>query len=94
MTGELGRDRARLDDDHADVGLKLLAQRLRPAVEAPLGRVVGGAARPGEAAGDRGDVDEIAAAVTELVEEDLGGGHRPEQVDLDLPALLCALIGT
>ena len=33
------------------------------------------------------------AAVAELVEEDLGGGHRAEQVDLDHLVLLGALVG-
>src|SRR5204863_9062954 len=40
VVGQLGRHGAGLDDRHADVGLKLLAQRLRPAVDAPLGRRV------------------------------------------------------
>ena len=93
MVDELGRHGAGLDDDHADVGLKLLAQRLRPAVHAPLGGGVGGVAGAGGAAGDRRDVDEVAAAVAELVEEHLGGGHRAEQVDLDHLALLGALVG-
>ena len=90
---QLGRHRARLDDDHADVGLQLLAQGLRPAVHAPLGRRVDGVARAGGAAGDRGDVHEVAAAVAQLVEEDLGRGHRAEQVDLDHAPVLLALLG-
>ena len=93
MVGELGRHGAGLDDDHAHVGLKLLAQRLRPAVQAPLGGGVGGVAGAGGAPGDRRDVDQVAAAVAELVEEDLGRGHRAEQVDLDHLALLGALVG-
>ena len=93
VVGQLGRDGAGLDHDHADVGLQLLAQRLRPAVHAPLRRGVGGVAGAGGAAGDRRDVDQVAAAVAELVEEDLGGGHRAEQVDLDHLALVGALVG-
>ena len=38
-------------------------------------------------------VDEVAAAVAELVEEDLGGGHRAEQVRVDHPPVLGALVG-
>ena len=93
VVGELGRDGAGLDDDHAHVGLQLLAQRLRPAVQAPLGGCVAGVAGASGAAGDRRDVDEVAAAVAELVEEDLGRGHRAEQVDLDHLALLGTLLG-
>jgi hypothetical protein len=49
--------------------------------------------RPGGASGDRGDVDQVAAAVLELVEEHLGGGHRAEKVGLDHPAAVLALLG-
>jgi hypothetical protein len=93
VVGQLGRDGTGLDDDHPHVGLQLLAQGLRPAVEAPLRRGVAGVAGTGGAPGDRRDVDEVAAAVAELIEEDLGGGHRAEQVDLDHLALLRALLG-
>ena len=90
---ELRRHGAGLDDDHAHVGLELLAQGLRPAVQAPLRRGVGGVAGAGGAAGDRRDVDQVAVAVAQLVEEDLGRGHRAEQVDFDHLALLGALLG-
>ena len=77
----------------ADVGQQLLPQRLGPAVDAPLGGGVDAVAGSGGASGDRGDVDDVAAAVLELVEEDLGGGDRAEQVDLDHLPVVVALIG-
>ena len=77
----------------ADVGQQLLAQRLRPAVDAPLGGGVDAVAGAGGATGDRGDVDDVAAAVLELVEEDLGGGDGAEQVDLDHLPVVVALVG-
>jgi hypothetical protein len=64
-------------------------QPLRP----PLRRGVGGVAGTGCPPGNRGDVHEVAAAAAELIEEDLGGGHRAEEVDLDHLALLGALVG-
>src|SRR5829696_2305201 len=63
VVGEFGGDRAGLDDGDADVGLQLLSQGLRPAVDAPLGGGVGGVAGAGGSAGDGGDVDQISAAV-------------------------------
>jgi hypothetical protein len=47
----------------------------------------------GRAPGDRRDVDQVAAAVAELVEKDLGRGDRAEQVGLDRLALLGTLVG-
>jgi hypothetical protein len=58
-----------------------------------FGRGVGGVAGASRTSGDRGDVDQVAAALAELVEEDLGRGHSAEQVDLDHLALLGALVG-
>jgi hypothetical protein len=63
VLGELGRDRAGLDDDDADVGLQLEAQRLRPIVHPPLGRGVDGEVGGGGAAGDRGDATIVSLAV-------------------------------
>ena len=59
---------------------------------AALGGCVGGVAGAGGAAGSGGDVDDVTA-VAELVEEDLGGGHRAQQVGLDHPAAVVALLG-
>ena len=95
--GQLGGDDAGLDERDPDVGQQLLAQRLRPAVEAPLGGGVDAVAGAGGAAGDGGDVDDVAAAVggavLELVEEDLGGGDGAEEVDLDHLPVVVALVG-
>ena len=66
VVGQLGGDDAGLDEGDPDVGEQLLAQRLRPAVEAPLGGGVDAVAGAGGAAGDRGDVDDVAAAVAVL----------------------------
>ena len=81
----------------SDVGQQLLAQRLRPAVEAPLGGGIDAVAGPGGAAGNGGDVDDVATAVggagLELVEEDLGGGDGAEEVDLDHLPVVGALVG-
>ena len=66
-------------------------------LSAPLGRCVDAVAGARGAAGDRGDVDDVPAAlggaVLELVEEDLGGGDRAEQVDLDHLPVVGALVG-
>ena len=56
VVGQLGCHGAWLDDHHADVGLQLLAQCLRPAAEPPLGRGVDRVAGPGGATGHRRDV--------------------------------------
>jgi hypothetical protein len=49
------------------------------------------------ATGDGRDVDDVSASVgcgcPELVEEHLGSGDRAEQVDLDHPAVVVALVG-
>jgi hypothetical protein len=63
VVGQLGTDGTGLDDGDADVGLQLLTQRLRPAVDPPLGRGVDAVGRPRGAPGDRRDVDQVAAAV-------------------------------
>lgn len=52
-------------------------------------RVRGWASGP---AGDRGDVDEVTAAIAQLVEEHLGHRDRAEQVDLDHLTQLGALL--
>src|SRR6185437_11914918 len=59
----------------------------------PLGRCVDAVAGPGGSPGDRRDVDDVAAAVLELVEEHLGGGDRTEQVDLDHLPVVRTLTG-
>jgi hypothetical protein len=92
VVGELGRDRAGLDHDHARIWLQFLAQHLGPAAQAGLRRGVDGAVGAGGPAGDRGDVDQVAAAVAQLVQEHLGGRHA-EQVDLDHLAVLGTLLG-
>jgi len=56
VVGEFRRGGAGLDDDDPDVGLQLDAQCLRPAVDPPLGRRVGGEAGRCDPTGDRGDV--------------------------------------
>jgi hypothetical protein len=94
VLGELGGDRAGLDDDHAHTGLQLLAQRLRPAVRPPLGRGVDRVAGPRGTAGHRGEVDQVAPAVgDELIEEHLGRRDRAEQVGLDHPAVVVEELG-
>jgi hypothetical protein len=91
--GQFGRDGARLDDGDADIGQELLAQRLRPPVEAPLGRSVHTVPGPRSATGDGGDVHHVTAAAVELVQEDFGGGDRTKQVDLNHASVVLALVG-
>jgi hypothetical protein len=50
----------------SDVGLQLLTQRLRPAVDPPLGRGIDAVGRPRGAPGGRRDVDQVAATPTRL----------------------------
>ena len=52
---------------------------------------MGGVAGAGGPSGDGGDVDQVSAAVAELVEEHFGCGHRAEQVELDHPSRLLTL---
>src|SRR3954449_2031748 len=59
----------------------------------PIGCRVDAIAGAGGAAGDGGDVDDVATTALELVEEDLGGGDRPHEVDLDHLAVVVALVG-
>jgi hypothetical protein len=54
----------------------------------PLGGGVDRVAGPGGAAGHRRQVDQVAAAVAELVEERLGHGHGAQQVGLDHPPVV------
>ena len=93
VVGQLGRDRARLDHRHPDLGLQLLTQRLGPAVDPPLGCGVSGVAGPGGPPGNGRDVDQVAAAVAKLIEEHLGGRDRAKQVHLDHLAVVTALLG-
>jgi hypothetical protein len=95
--GQLRRDHARLDQGDAYVREQLLAQGLRPAVQAPLGGGIDAVTGPCGAPGDRRDVEDVAAAVLgavlELVEEDFSGRDRAEQVDLDHVPVVLTLIG-
>src|SRR4051812_6902371 len=91
--GQLGGDDTRLDEGDAYVGQQLLAQRFRPAVEAPFGGGVDAVPGAGGAPGDGGDVDDVAAAVLQLVEEHLRGGDRTQQIDLDHAPVVLALLG-
>jgi hypothetical protein len=93
VVGQLGRHGAGLDYRHADVGLELLAQRLRLAVHTPLGRGVDRVSWARRAPRHRGEVHEVAAAVAELVEEHLGRGHGAQQVDLHHLAVLGLPVG-
>jgi len=61
---ELGVDRARLDQRDADVVRDaLLAQRLAERADTELGEVVDAGAGAGDPPGDRGDVDDVPAAL-------------------------------
>jgi hypothetical protein len=93
VVGQFGRDDLRFDDHDADIGLQFLTQRFRPAVEAPFGGGVDRVAGPGGAAGDGGQIDQVATAVAELVEEHLRDGHGPEQVGLDHAAVVVVPFG-
>ena len=53
-----------------------------------FGGGVDGVARAGSAAGYRGQVDQVAAAVDQLVEKDLGDGDGAEQVGFDHAAVV------
>src|SRR5215216_3083201 len=90
--GEFGGDGAGLDEGDADVWQELSAQGFRPPVEAPFGGRIDAVASTRSPAGDRGDVDDVAATGLELVEEDLRGGDRAEEVDLDHLPVVVALI--
>jgi hypothetical protein len=90
---QLGRDDSGLDEGHPDAGEQLAPQRLRPPVHAPFGGGVHAVALPGGASRDRGDVDDVAAAHFEVVEEHLGAGQRAEEVDLDHAPVVVPLVG-
>jgi hypothetical protein len=92
MVGQFCRHGARLNDHDAYVGLKLYAERLRPAVHSPFCCRIGRETGRGDAPCDGRDVHQVAAIGAELVEEDLGDCHRPEQVGLDHAPVLFALV--
>lgn len=88
FVGDVGRqfgvDDAGLNESDPDAGQELLTQGLRPSVDSPLGGGVDAVASACGAAGDGGDVDQITGlTVLELVEEDLSGGDRAEEVGFD-----------
>jgi hypothetical protein len=64
-----------------------------PPVEAPFGCRVHAVSRSCDLAGDGGDVHDVAAAGLELVKEDFSGGDRAEEVDLEHPPVVVALVG-
>jgi hypothetical protein len=66
------RHGAWLDDDHAHIGLKFLSQGLRPAIDSPLRRRVGGVAGAGGSAGDRRDAQRRGMGI--LTYSPLAGG--------------------
>ncbi len=85
---ERGRDQARLDEDHVDAEAgDLEPQRVAQRLQRVLGRVVPAAAREGQAAAHRADVDDLAPALrAHRRQRQLRQPREAEDVRLELPA--------
>ncbi len=87
---EPGADQPRLDHDHVDAeALQLEAQRVAQGLDRVLRRVVPAAAREGQLAAHRADVDDPAPALPPHPRQhELGQAGEAEDVRLELPPRL------
>ena len=78
VVGELGRDRARLDERDAHVAARdLLAQRLAERADAVLGEVVDARAGARDPPGDRADVHEVGDVARAVARRPRAGAAAP-----------------